>query len=39
MQAMVPGAAVVSLDSGHAPQLAMPEKLAACVIPWLTARS
>jgi pimeloyl-ACP methyl ester carboxylesterase len=39
MQVMVPGAAVVSLDSGHAPQLAMPEKLAACVIPWLAARS
>ncbi len=39
MQAMVPGAAVVSLDSGHAPQLSMPEKLAACVIPWLAVRS
>ena len=39
MQAMVPGAWVVSLNSGHAPQLAMPEKLAACVIPWLAARS
>ncbi|UZE49249.1 alpha/beta fold hydrolase [Rhodopseudomonas sp. P2A-2r] len=39
MQAMVPGAWVVGLDSGHAPQLAMPEKLAACVIPWLAARS
>ncbi|HEY8336301.1 MAG TPA: alpha/beta fold hydrolase [Tardiphaga sp.] len=38
MQAMVPGAAVVSLDSGHAPQLSMPEKLAACVFPWLRSR-
>ena len=26
---------VVSLDSGHVPQLAMPGKLADCIIPWL----
>jgi len=39
MQALVPGAEIVALDSGHAPQLAMPEKLAACVIPWLRARA
>ena len=38
MQVMVPGAAVVSLDSGHAPQLSMPEKLAGCVFPWLRSR-
>lgn len=39
MQALVPGAEIATLDSGHAPQLAMPEKLAACVIPWLRARA
>jgi pimeloyl-ACP methyl ester carboxylesterase len=39
MQALVPGAQIATLDSGHAPQLAMPEKLAACVIPWLHARA
>jgi pimeloyl-ACP methyl ester carboxylesterase len=35
MQALVPGAAVASLPTGHAPQLAAPDKLAACLIPWL----
>lgn len=39
MQALVPGAEIATLDCGHAPQLAMPEKLAACVIPWLRARA
>lgn len=39
MQALVPGAEIAALGSGHAPQLAMPEKLAACVIPWLAARA
>jgi pimeloyl-ACP methyl ester carboxylesterase len=39
MQALVPGAQIATLDSGHAPQLSMPEKLAACVIPWLHART
>lgn len=38
MQALVPGAQIVSLESGHAPQLSMPEKLANCLIPWLGAR-
>ncbi|RFA28420.1 alkyl salicylate esterase [Alkalilimnicola ehrlichii] len=31
MQALVPGATVASLPCGHAPQLAMPEELAACL--------
>jgi pimeloyl-ACP methyl ester carboxylesterase len=35
MQEMVPGATVASLPTGHAPQLAAPDKLAACLIPWL----
>jgi pimeloyl-ACP methyl ester carboxylesterase len=35
MQSLVPGADVVSLDSGHVPQLSMPDKLADCVVPWL----
>ncbi len=38
MQSLVPGADVVSLDSGHVPQLAMPEKLAGSIVPWLMAR-
>jgi pimeloyl-ACP methyl ester carboxylesterase len=38
MQLLVPGADVVSLDSGHVPQLSMPEKLADGVIPWLMSR-
>jgi pimeloyl-ACP methyl ester carboxylesterase len=38
MQSLVPGADVVCLDSGHVPQLSMPEKLADCVIPWLVSR-
>lgn len=37
MQALVPGADVVRLDSGHAPQLSMPRKLADCIIPWLVS--
>jgi len=35
MQALVPGAKVVSLPTGHAPQLAAPQALADCIIPWL----
>ncbi len=38
MQALVPGAQIAGLESGHAPQLSMPEKLAACLFPWLAAR-
>jgi pimeloyl-ACP methyl ester carboxylesterase len=37
MQALVPGAKVVTLSTGHAPQLAAPKKLADCLIPWLQA--
>ncbi|CAN5471508.1 alpha/beta hydrolase [soil metagenome] len=37
MQQLVPGSNVVSLDSGHAPQLSMPGRLAGCIIPWLKA--
>lgn len=37
MQALVPGAKVASLPTGHAPQLAAPKKLADCMIPWLQA--
>ncbi len=37
MQALVPGAEIVRLDSGHAPQLSMPRKLADCIIPWLVS--
>jgi pimeloyl-ACP methyl ester carboxylesterase len=36
MQQLVPGAQVVSLDTGHAPQLAAPDRLAAALIPFLT---
>jgi pimeloyl-ACP methyl ester carboxylesterase len=39
MQSLVPGADVVSLDSGHVPQLSIPGKLMDCVIPWLLSRS
>jgi pimeloyl-ACP methyl ester carboxylesterase len=35
MQELVPGAAVVSLPTGHTPHLAAPDKLATCLIPWL----
>jgi len=35
MQALVPGARVVSLPTGHAPQLAAPGLLAERLIPWL----
>jgi pimeloyl-ACP methyl ester carboxylesterase len=37
MRTLVPGARVASLPTGHAPQLAAPEKLADCIIPWLQA--
>ena len=37
MQALVPGAKVASLSTGHAPQLAAPRELAHCIIPWLEA--
>jgi pimeloyl-ACP methyl ester carboxylesterase len=36
MQAMVPGARVVSLPTGHVPQLAAPQLLADHLIPWLS---
>ncbi|MGA2128896.1 MAG: alpha/beta fold hydrolase [Xanthobacteraceae bacterium] len=35
MQALVPGARVVSLPTGHAPQLAAPRLLAERLVPWL----
>ncbi len=37
MQALVPGAEVVTLPTGHAPHLAAPDLLAAALIPFLTA--
>ncbi|MDC7789958.1 alpha/beta hydrolase [Rhodoplanes sp. TEM] len=36
MQALVPGAAVVSLPTGHAPQLVAPRLLAEAIVPFLT---
>jgi pimeloyl-ACP methyl ester carboxylesterase len=36
MQAMVPGARVVSLPTGHVPQLTAPKLLADHLIPWLS---
>lgn len=36
MQALVPGAAVVSLPTGHAPQLVAPRLLAEAITPFLT---
>ncbi|RAI40187.1 alpha/beta fold hydrolase, partial [Rhodoplanes roseus] len=36
MQSLVPGAAVVSLPTGHAPQLAAPRLLADVIVPFLT---
>lgn len=38
MQALVPGARVATLDSGHAPQVAMPDRLAAALLPFLASR-
>jgi pimeloyl-ACP methyl ester carboxylesterase len=35
MQALVPGAKVAALPTGHAPQLAAPKALAEYLIPWL----
>jgi pimeloyl-ACP methyl ester carboxylesterase len=35
MQALVPGAQVVALDSGHVPQLADPAALSAALVPFL----
>ncbi len=35
MQALVPGATVAALPTGHAPQLAAAQMLADCLIPWL----
>jgi pimeloyl-ACP methyl ester carboxylesterase len=35
MQALVPGAAVVSLPTGHAPQLSAPAALLAAILPFL----
>jgi pimeloyl-ACP methyl ester carboxylesterase len=37
MQKLVPGARVVSLPTGHAPQLSAPARLAEEIIPFLTA--
>jgi pimeloyl-ACP methyl ester carboxylesterase len=39
MQQLVPGAKVTTLDTGHAPHVAAPQKLAACLIPWLKEAS
>jgi pimeloyl-ACP methyl ester carboxylesterase len=37
MQALAPGASVVSLPTGHAPQLSAPARLAEAIIPFLTS--
>ena len=37
MQALVPGADVVSLPTGHAPQFSAPARLVAAIVPWLRA--
>jgi pimeloyl-ACP methyl ester carboxylesterase len=37
MQRLVPGARVVSLPTGHAPQFSAPERLAGAIVPFLTA--
>lgn len=39
MQELVPGAVVKTLPTGHAPQLARPDLLAAALIPFLISRS
>ncbi|PLX36333.1 MAG: alkyl salicylate esterase [Hyphomicrobiales bacterium] len=36
MQELVPGAERVELDTGHAPQISAPEKLAGALLPFLT---
>jgi pimeloyl-ACP methyl ester carboxylesterase len=36
MQQLVPGAEVVSLETGHVPQLSAPEKLSEALVPFLT---
>jgi pimeloyl-ACP methyl ester carboxylesterase len=35
MQALVPGADRLAIDTGHAPQLAAPDRLAALLLPVL----
>ncbi|WP_213771757.1 alpha/beta hydrolase [Bradyrhizobium sp. dw_78] len=37
MQALAPGASVVSLPTGHAPQFSVPARLAEAIIPFLTS--
>jgi pimeloyl-ACP methyl ester carboxylesterase len=37
MQALAPGARVVSLPTGHAPQFSAPERLAQAIIPFLSS--
>ena len=37
MQSLVPGAEVVSLNTGHAPQLSAPERLLQAMLPFLLA--
>ena len=37
MQARAPGASVVSLPTGHAPQFSAPDRLAEAIIPFLTS--
>ena len=37
MQVLAPGASVVSLPTGHAPQLSAPARLAEAIIPFLTS--
>jgi pimeloyl-ACP methyl ester carboxylesterase len=37
MQAMAPGASVVSLPTGHAPQFSAPARLAEAIVPFLTS--
>ena len=39
MQALVPGAEVRTLPTGHAPHVSAPRALAACVVPWLAAHA
>jgi pimeloyl-ACP methyl ester carboxylesterase len=35
MLALVPGTEMTTLETGHAPHIAAPKKLADCLIPWL----
>jgi pimeloyl-ACP methyl ester carboxylesterase len=37
MQALAPGASVVSLPTGHAPQFSAPARLAEAIVPFLTS--